>query len=201
MLANFSVSKVGATLYNRYIKQVTAMNQYLIVSILGKDKPGTLNILSKHLQEYDCDIESSRMSLMGTAFAMIIQISGHWNNITKLESSLPTMGKKHKLTIKTYRAQKPSYDEQLVVYTVDVISVHNPDLLASLSNFFHIQNINICDMNCSSFKSTLTGTPMSSLSMKIQLPADTALSSLREDFINLCDELNVDAILEPERSI
>jgi glycine cleavage system transcriptional repressor len=176
------------------------MNQFLAVSILGKDKPGTLNILAKHIQEHECGIENSRMSLMGTAFAMVIQITGHWNNIAKLESSLPTLGKKHKLTIKTYRSQDKVYEDQLVTYSVDVIAVSNPGLIIALSNFFYEQNINISDMGSSSFKSTLTDTPMISLSMKIHIPADASLSTLREDFIALCDELNVDAILEPERS-
>jgi glycine cleavage system transcriptional repressor len=40
---------------------------------------------------------------------------------------------------------------------------------------------------------------MFSLAMRILIPADIQLSDLREQFVAMCDTLNVDAYLEPER--
>ena len=42
-----------------------------------------------------------------------------------------------------------------------------------------------------------TGAPMVSLHMSLAIPASTHIATLREDFMILCDELNLDAVLEP----
>ncbi|MEJ2397928.1 MAG: glycine cleavage system protein R, partial [Gammaproteobacteria bacterium] len=42
-----------------------------------------------------------------------------------------------------------------------------------------------------------TGSPMFTLSMTVEIPAATHISSLREQFMEFCDQLNLDAIMEP----
>lgn len=40
---------------------------------------------------------------------------------------------------------------------------------------------------------------MFNLTMTINLPADTHLATLREDFMVFCDDRNLDAMIEPVR--
>ena len=42
-----------------------------------------------------------------------------------------------------------------------------------------------------------TGAEMFSAQISIGIPASAHISSLREDFLEFCDTLNLDAILEP----
>jgi glycine cleavage system transcriptional repressor len=41
---------------------------------------------------------------------------------------------------------------------------------------------------------------MFSLTMSVNIPAATQISDLRERFILFCDDLNLDAIIEPEKT-
>jgi glycine cleavage system transcriptional repressor len=50
-----------------------------------------------------------------------------------------------------------------------------------------------------SYKTRQTGTPMIAITVKIQINTDTSLSDWRERFMLFCDDLNIDAIMEPEK--
>ena len=53
------------------------------------------------------------------------------------------------------------------------------------------------DMVTSSYAAPHTGTPMFSMRLKVEIPADISISRLREEFFEFCDELNLDAVIEP----
>ena len=52
-------------------------------------------------------------------------------------------------------------------------------------------------MYTSSHRAAHTGSPMFTLSMTVEIPAATHISTLREQFMEFCDQLNLDAIMEP----
>ena len=56
---------------------------------------------------------------------------------------------------------------------------------------------NIHDLYTTSHRAAHTGSPMFALNMTVEIPAATHISSLRDEFMEFCDELNLDAIMEP----
>jgi glycine cleavage system transcriptional repressor len=54
-----------------------------------------------------------------------------------------------------------------------------------------------CDFSALRVTATQTETPMFSVQMFINIPAAIHISALREEFMEFCHHLNVDAIMEP----
>jgi glycine cleavage system transcriptional repressor len=52
-------------------------------------------------------------------------------------------------------------------------------------------------MVTSTYAAAHTGTPMFSVNMSVGIPSETHIASLRDDFMEFCDNLNLDAVLEP----
>ena len=48
-----------------------------------------------------------------------------------------------------------------------------------------------------SYSAPHTGTPMFSVNLAIGIPASMHIAMLREEFLDFCDDLNLDAVLEP----
>ena len=48
-----------------------------------------------------------------------------------------------------------------------------------------------------SYNAAHTGAPMFSVYMVVHVPTRVHIAALREEFLDLCDHLNLDAILEP----
>ena len=51
-----------------------------------------------------------------------------------------------------------------------------------------------------SYLASQTGAAMSSVQMSVNVPTRIHVSQLREDFMDYCDSLNLDAILEPVKN-
>jgi glycine cleavage system transcriptional repressor len=174
-----------------------AKNSHLVISALGRDRPGIVDQLSKGIYELDCNITDSRMTVLGGEFAILLLVEGPWNRLAKLEDQVPELQEKLDLTIITKRTGERSGNANLLPYGVDVVSLDHPGIVYSLANFFSGKNINIEDMTTSSYAAAHTGTPMFSVRMNIGIPADIHIAALRDEFMDFCDSMNIDAVLEP----
>jgi glycine cleavage system transcriptional repressor len=80
---------------------------------------------------------------------------------------------------------------------VEVVAMDHPGIVHSLAGFFSQRDINIEDMVTSTYAAAHTGTTMFSVSMSVGIPTDIHIASLREEFMEFCDSLNLDAVMEP----
>ncbi|MES9861483.1 MAG: glycine cleavage system protein R, partial [Candidatus Thiodiazotropha sp. 4PDIVS1] len=53
------------------------------------------------------------------------------------------------------------------------------------------------DMTTSSYSAAHTGTPMFSVHLSVGIPSESQIAVLREEFMDYCDALNLDAVIEP----
>ncbi len=172
-------------------------NNYLVISALGKDRPGIVNSLSKSVLDHGGNIVDSRMTVLGGEFAVLLMVEGNWNVLAKLESSLSALQSELGMTIMARRTEDRSADRNLLPYVVDVVAMDHPGIVNSLAGFFSGHNINIEDMATNSYAAAHTGTRMFSVHMAIGVPSDMHIAALRDEFMDFCDALNLDAVLEP----
>ena len=52
-------------------------------------------------------------------------------------------------------------------------------------------------MSTNTYGTGNSATTMFSMHMVINIPANTSISSIRGDFMDFCDQLNLDGVLEP----
>ncbi len=175
------------------------MKKYLVLSAIGKDRPGIVNDLSKAILESGCNIEDSRMTVLGGEFALILLISGNWSAVAKMEAAAPKLEKKLDLTVAAKHTEPRTIQRNMVPYMVDVVAMDHPGIVHDIAQFFSRREINIEDMNTWTYAAAHTGTPMFSLNMTISIPADLNIGRLRQEFTEFCDDLNLDATLEPAR--
>jgi len=175
------------------------MKKYLVISALGKDRPGIVNQLSRAIHEAGCNIEDSRMTVLGGEFALMLLVSGVWNAIAKLESQAKVLEAKLELTLVTKATEPRATKIAMVPYVVDVVSMDHPGIVSEVAEFFSTRNINIEDLSTWTYAAAHTGTPMFSMNMTISVPAEVNIGQLRDEFTRFCDTLNLDATLEPSR--
>ncbi len=176
---------------------MSTQKTYLVISALGEDHPGIVNNLSKAIAEHGCNIEDSRATVLGGEFAAMLLVEGKWNTLAKIENALPELQTQLGMTIIAKRTGERSSARSLVPYGVEVVSMDHPGIVNSLANFFAEREINIEDLATSSYSAPHTGTPMFSVHMSVGIPADMHIAGLRDEFMDYCDSLNLDAVLEP----
>jgi len=177
---------------------VTLNNANLVISVLGQDRPGIIDRLAKVILDCQCSIQDSRMAVLGGEFALIQLVSGDSKHIKTLESTLPALADELTLSINTRQTQSRTGTTDKLPYRVEVIAMDHPGIVQTVAAFFSTRGINIEEMNTGSYAAAHTGTPMFSLEMSVAIPATASVSSLKHEFTDFCDELNLDGALEPE---
>ena len=178
-------------------RTMTTQKTYLVISALGEDHPGLVNNLSRAILEQGCNIEDSRMTVLGGEFAAILLVEGKWNTLAKVENVLPELERSLGMTISSKRTGERPRNTDKVPYGVDVVAMDHPGIVNKLAGFFAERDINIEDMSTSTYSAAHTGTPMFAVHMTVGIPASTHIATLREEFMDYCDGLNLDAVLEP----
>ena len=85
-------------------------------------------------------------------------------------------------------------------YAVDVVSLDQQGIVFNLANFFAAHNIEIADVATRRYAAAHTGAPMFAVQMAVNVPDTVSIAQMRDEFLEMCDRLNLDAILEPVKS-
>jgi len=173
------------------------MKIQLVITALGKDRPGILTDLSKAIMDSACTILDSRMTVLGSEFAYILLVSGNWSNVAKLEDVLTGLNESLNLTITTKRTEPPATQTKMLPYIVEIATVEQTGIVYRLADFFTGRNIGIQELYTGCYSTPHSGTPLFSLTMTVNISTDLHIASLREQFMDFCDELNLDGVIEP----
>src|SRR3546814_19768503 len=92
----------------------------------------------------------------------------------------------------------PSHlQSNLLPYIVVGVASDKPCIMFQLADFFDRQGSTIESLHCSRYRAMQTGADMFSAQVTIGVPADMHIAALRYDFLEFCDHLNLDAIMDP----
>jgi len=173
------------------------MQNLLVLSAIGQDRAGIVQSISHAVTDCGCNITDSRMTVLGGEFAVIMLLGGTWGAIVKLENSLPRLEKKLDLIIVSKRTETRPITRNQLSYMVEVVSMDHPGIVHDIAKFMSERQINIEDLSTSSYAAAHTGTQMFSMNMSISIPADLSIAALRNEFMDMCDDLNLDAVMGP----
>lgn len=175
------------------------MSQLIVLSAIGSDRAGVVQDITEVILNCDGNIEESRMTTLGSEFAMLLLVSGSWHTLNRLEKGLQKLGDEN-LTFSIRKTGERQIKENRMPYAVDVVSLDHQGIVYNLANFFASHNIEIADVATRSYAAAHTGAPMFSVQMAVNVPSSIHIAQLREEFLELSDRLNLDAILEPVKS-
>ena len=182
--------------------QVTSrnMSQLIVLSALGSDRTGVVQDITQVILSCGGNIEESRMTTLGSEFAVLMLVSGNWHTLTRLESALEKLTKNDDLAVSIRKTGARTSREDRMPYVVDVVSLDQQGIVFNLADFFAARDVEITDVSTRRYAAAHTGAPMFALQMAINIPTTVPISMLRDEFLELCDRLNLDAILEPVKS-
>jgi len=176
------------------------MSQLIVISAIGTDRTGVVQDLTKVVLNCGGNIEESRMTTLGSEFAMLLLVSGNWHTLSRLEQGLEKLSEKDDLSISIKQTHEKPPSADRMPYAVDIVALDQQGIVFNLANFFASRDIEIADVATRSYPAAHTGAQMFSVQMAINVPSSIHVAQLREEFLDVCDRLNLDAILEPVKS-
>lgn len=173
------------------------MEQLIVISAVGGEPTTAVNELSRIIADCGGSIKESRMAAMGSEFGILLLVAGNWHTIGRLERDLSRYGEDGGIAMQFKRTEAKRMGKELLPYAVDVVGLDQPGIVHNLSRFFAARKVEIGEISSRTYPAAHTGAPMFSVQMFVNIPSSVHIAGLREEFMEFCDQLNVDAIMEP----
>jgi glycine cleavage system transcriptional repressor len=173
----------------------------LAITLLGENQPSLIVEVTRAIKDAHCATLESRITQLGTRLAGHLLVEGNWNHIARLEPALETLAARHELKLHHQRlpdSESPAVEtDEALPYAIDVFAADQLSNINDLCEFMSLRGIAILDLSTSHQSAPYTGAPLFLAHLIVKIPAGMRIVSLRDEFLDFCDQLNLDAILEP----
>ncbi len=169
---------------------------YLVLTAVGPDRPGLVNALSSLILQSGSNLEDSRMAILGGEFALLVLVSGDTEHVERVEREAPALGEKLGLRIMLKRTSVDPVRRPFLPYALRVTGVDRPGIVHGVTELLAQRHINVASLESRLAHAPLSGTPMFVLEADLQVPSELALAELRRELGALCEEENLDYVLE-----
>ena len=136
------------------------------------------------------------MTTLASEFAMLLLVSGNWHTLSRLEQDLDKLRESDDLQVSIKKTDARPAEEDRMPYAVDVVALDQQGIVFNLANFFASRDIEIADVATSRYAAAHTGAPMFSVQMTVNVPSSIHVAQMRDEFYDLCDEMNLDGVVE-----
>jgi glycine cleavage system transcriptional repressor len=169
----------------------------LAITVLGNKSNGFIAEILSALSACQCSVVELRTSNLTQITAAYVLIAGNWNHIAKLEGMLEAIKIRFEIQMSFLRPDEMPPVLEGVPYTLETISMDKHDVLFAVTSFLLDRGICIEEVTASRHQAAFFNTPVFSTKYVLLVPPEVRILSLREEFLDFCDSLNIDAILEP----
>jgi len=169
----------------------------LTVTALGNKSIYFLSEILAAVSICQCSIQEIRSSNLAQTTASYLLIDGNWNHIAKLETLLDNIQKRLEIKIHTLRPDKNLKKIEAIPYSLETMSIDRSNVIEDISCFLTERHICIEEISASSYQAPYIQTAIFSTKFIVLIPPEVRLLLLREEFLDFCDNQNIDAIIEP----
>ena len=170
---------------------------HLLINAYTTHPESPLLPVTRRIADSGCNLVDARLSTVGRDVSVTALATGSWDSVAKLEAMLTRLEREESMKLVWYRTGAKVVQSNLLPYIVEVVAADKPGILFQLADFFDRQGITIENLQSTRYRAMQTGAEMFSAQVTIGIPANMHIAALRDDFLEFCDHLNLDAIMDP----
>lgn len=170
---------------------------HLLINAYSTHPESPLLSVTRRIADSGCNLVDARLSTVGRDVSVTALAMGSWDAVAKLEAMLGRLEREESLKLVWYRTGPKEVQGNLLPYIVEVVAADKPGILFQLADFFDRQGITIENLQSTRYRAMQTGAEMFSAQLTVGVPSNMHIAALRDDFLEFCDHLNLDAIMDP----
>lgn len=174
------------------------MTHSLVFTAIGADRTGIVSEITKLASQFGCNIDDSRMAILGSEFTLVMLLSGKKSAINQVEMRLPIIAHSLELMTIIKRTGKNHSHNICECLEVELSGPDSPGILKQVTTFFAKKNIDLSSLKsiANDHDKTVKSNILINLSDKV------CKQNLAEEFQALCLQLNISGeIKKPSKQI
>lgn len=170
------------------------MNQHVILTAIGADRPGIVDEVSEFIFERGGNIEDSRMVNLRGQFAMMVLIAGESSAIEGIRRGIDELTRQSRLRaeLRPAESDQPTASAHALPFRLTASTMDQAGLVHRFAHLLREMHVNIESLDTHLVSAPVTGAPMFEMELIITVPREKSLIHLREKLGQLGDEFNID---------
>ena len=165
---------------------------YAAVTAIGHDRVGIVRDITAVLEEFGCNIEESRMAVLGGEFAVILLASGEPSAVEDLGRRTSELGERLGLHLWVNPTRAPVASGQGRPYVLASLSLDAPGIVHALADLLKSYGVSVEAMETETASAPWTGAPMFRMRAEVVVPPGASVADLRRDLAEIERERDLD---------
>jgi glycine cleavage system transcriptional repressor len=176
------------------------LKEYMILFLIGKDRPGIVDEVSTLLFDKGANIEDSRMATMGGCFSIMTLFSCTLEQLKAIQRGLKGL-ESEEFETSLHKAEDPSAlpGRAELPFGIAVMAMDHPGIVQKIVHILHNHDVNIQSLNTHVTRAPLSGAPIFNLNLKAGIPVKRSIAKVKEELTALAGEMNLDLTFKTEK--
>lgn len=170
------------------------MTTYLVLTIIGDDKPGLVEKLARVVAENSGNWLHSSMSQLAGKFAGILQVSVPDSAADQLIAGLGSLSDSLKLVVERVETTGAETSKQTI--NLSLVGNDRPGIIREVSRALARSAVNVEDLETECVPAPMTGELLFHARAVLRVPEHADLESLRNELEKIADDLIVEIHLD-----
>jgi len=170
------------------------MQTFLVLTVIGEDKPGLVESIAQVIMDNSGNWLESSMSQLAGKFAGILRVSVKNEKADNLVSELNNLSQKLKVVIERVDVEQENLLSQLVELTL--VGNDRPGIIREISGALNTLSVNFEQLTTECTPAPMSGDILFKAVANLTLPRNLDIDVLREDLEKLADDLIVEIKLK-----
>jgi len=167
----------------------------LVLTVIGSDRPGLVELVSRIIAGHGGNWLESRMSRLGGEFAGIIRVEIPAAAEPALARDLAALSAQGLIVVCRSSGTEPAAARRFAA--LDLVGHDRPGIVRDISQALARAGANVEELTTSCESAPMSGEPLFKASVKISLPDGCDVAAIRREIEQIAANLLVDISLEP----
>lgn len=171
----------------------------LVMTLIGPDRPGLVELIAARVSEHGGNWLESRMCRLGGQFAGIVRIEIPAEKSAALAASLGTL-EQQGLSVLT-ETEEESFAKKIgVTALLELVGQDRPGILHQISRVLASHAVNVEELTSERVSAPIDGNMLFQARVRVALPTAVSIQALRADLERIASDLMVDVDLTSDAS-
>ena len=166
----------------------------LVLTVIGPDRPGLVEALSKTIADHDANWLESRMARLAGKFAGVLRIDAPKDQGQSLADALNKL-RDAGLNITIESSDGPISPSKTQPLILNLIGHDRPGIVRDVSRALAQRSVNVVEFHTQVVSAAMTGDPLFKATAQLLAPTETNLDELRDALDQLANDLALDLTL------
>lgn len=171
------------------------MSTFLVLTIIGDDKPGLVGLLSETIARHGGNWLESNMSHLAGKFAGILRVSVGDAEADTLVQDLQGLSSVLKLVVEKVKVSDPV--QRLRSLRLSLVGNDRPGIIKEISRALASEQVNVEELSTQISSAPMSGEALFNAQAELRVPVALDVDALQQKLEQLADDLIVEISLSP----